>query len=157
MSKRTEALHRYVEAFADAVAESGMPPLGGRVLGYLLVSEPGCQTAAEVAEALGESRRETAGMLVALARSGMLEAIALPGREEAGYAVRTVDEMIAGPARRAAAMRRVSEQGLAVAEGGEAMARLAEMADFYAFMEQELGTLVSRWRAERRKSRAPRA
>ena len=147
-------LAAYVEEFADAVAGSGMPILGGRALGYLLVCDPACQTSAEVARALGERERETAQMLRSLEASGMLECVALPDQEAPCYSVRPVDQMLKGPIKRARAMQAVSERGLNMAEGEEARGRLTEMADFYGFMAEELDGLVDRWRESRKKSRA---
>ncbi|MFP5501263.1 MAG: hypothetical protein ACLGIN_02160 [Candidatus Sericytochromatia bacterium] len=144
----------YVDEFADAIAASGMPILGGRALGYLLVCDPACQTAAEVARALGESQRETARMLQSLEASGMLECVALPDQEAPCYSVRPADQMLKGPIKRARAMQAVGERGLDVAACDEARGRLSEMADFYGFMARDLDELVDRWRASRKKSRA---
>lgn len=153
MSALDTKLADYVDEFADAIAASGMPILGGRALGYLLVCDPACQTADEVARALGESQRETARMLQSLEASGMLERVTLPDQEAPCFSVRPVDQMLKGPIKRARAMQAVSERGLDVAACDEARGRLTELADFYGFMARDLDELVDRWRASRKKSR----
>lgn len=48
---------QWVERVATFCAEQyGMPPITGRILGWLMICEPAEQSAAEIAEAIGASR-----------------------------------------------------------------------------------------------------
>lgn len=52
-----EQVLSWVERVADFCADQyGMPPITGRILGWLMICDPAEQSAAEIAEAIGASR-----------------------------------------------------------------------------------------------------
>src|SRR5918992_3579237 len=64
-------------AFADQVGRFfarryGMPPVTGRVAGWLLICDPPEQTAAEIAEALQTSRSAVGSAIASLENQGQL-------------------------------------------------------------------------------------
>jgi DNA-binding transcriptional regulator GbsR (MarR family) len=63
----------------------GLPPITGRILGWLLVCEPVEQSAGEIAEAIGASRASLTTNLQILSAAGLVRRLTRPGGRTAYY------------------------------------------------------------------------
>lgn len=133
---------------------SGIPPMAGRVLGYLMLCDPPRQTAAEIGAALGASRGAVHLSLQLLLRLRLAERQGVPGHRGAHFRVRpeAFAELLRAKLAGIGDWRDLAVRGLAVLGrgSGERGRRLREMRDFYAFMERELPGLLRRWERLRR-------
>jgi DNA-binding transcriptional regulator GbsR (MarR family) len=149
---------RFVEDIGLVFADWGLPPMAGRVYGWLLVCRPPEQTAAELARAVGASRGSISTTTRLLLQNGLVERTRLPGRRSACYRIRPdswralAESKLAG----ISAMRRMMEKGLELTsgEGREARGRLEEMLDLYSFFEEEWPAIMERYARRRKRGRS---
>lgn len=150
MTEPTEAELDYVDVVADFFAEEGMPLIPGRVIGWLLVSDPPEQSAADLARVLGVSRSSISSAVRLLTPSGLVETVRKRG-ERQEY-VRISPEgwgrMLAGRYAKTHAFRQITEDGLDLLGDAtpERRERLENVAALYRFLEAELPALWERWR-----------
>jgi DNA-binding MarR family transcriptional regulator len=144
-------------AFADKVGrfyarQYGMPPVMGRVTGWLLICDPPEQTAAEIAEALQTSRSAVGSAIGALENTGQVQRTRAAGEradrvsfhpDAALRAIESPDEY--------GAMLALARHGLEVLRDAPAArrARLLEAAAFYDFLLERMPVLAADWRARR--------
>lgn len=82
----TAQLLSWVEQGASFFAEHyGLPPITGRILGWLLVCDPVEQSAGEIAEAIGASRASLTTNLQILSAAGLVRRLTRPGGRTAYY------------------------------------------------------------------------
>ena len=67
-----ERLLEWVERVAVYLARDGVPPIAGRVLGWLMVCDPAEQSAGQISEAVGASRASLTSNLRLLTGMGFL-------------------------------------------------------------------------------------
>lgn len=79
---------RLIEDFGILFEGGGLPRMSGRVFGWLLISSPQHQTAAEIAAGVGASKGSMSTMLRMLAQFRMIERFGLPGERSAHYRVK---------------------------------------------------------------------
>jgi DNA-binding transcriptional regulator GbsR (MarR family) len=143
----------FVEEMGQVLASYGMTPMAGRMWGWLLICDPPAQTAADLAEALQASRGAISGTARILAGAGFIRRTTKRGdrREWFNAEPDALESFLRNAGRVYAQIRRIAERGLdAIAERPpEVRARLEEMRDFLAFIEQELPGIVDRFLAER--------
>ncbi|WP_158852759.1 GbsR/MarR family transcriptional regulator [Saccharothrix deserti] len=85
-----ERLLEWVERVAMYLARDGVPPIAGRVLGWLMVCDPPEQTPAQISAAISASRASLTSNLRLLTSMGFLTWRTRPG-ERTGY-YRMADE-----------------------------------------------------------------
>jgi DNA-binding transcriptional regulator GbsR (MarR family) len=82
----SEQILNWVEQGASFFAEHyGLPPITGRILGWLLVCEPVEQSAGEIAMAIGASRASLTTNLQILSASGLVRRLTRPGGRTTYY------------------------------------------------------------------------
>lgn len=81
------ALLGWVEHLATYLAADGMPPIAGRILGWLMICDPAEQSAAEIADAIGASRASLTTNLRVLAAMGFVTRRTRRGSRTAYYRV----------------------------------------------------------------------
>ncbi|MGC2656565.1 MAG: hypothetical protein WA324_01215 [Bryobacteraceae bacterium] len=108
---------KWVERVADFWSEqSGLPPITGRVVGWLMISEPAEQCAEEIAAAIGASRASLTTSMRLLIASGLVRSLRRPGGRTAYYRIdddaweKVLRRRIAGMA----SFREITQQGLAM-------------------------------------------
>jgi len=148
--------------FADQVGrffarQYGMPPATGRVAGWLLISDPPSQTAAEIAEALQMSRSAVGAAVSTLEPQGMLRRTRAAGERadrimlHPSYGVQSMES--AGEYEALAALTRRGLQVIADASI-ERRARLVEMTALADFLVERMPRLADEWRERRAALRA---
>ncbi|OII69553.1 MULTISPECIES: GbsR/MarR family transcriptional regulator [unclassified Streptomyces] len=146
------AVGRFLERFAGELAQAGMPRMASRVFAALLVSETGALTSAELAERLRISPAAVSGAVRYLTQVSMIGRERDPGsrreryvlHEEMWYEVFT---------RRDQVLTRwentLREGADTLGRGTPAGDRIAETAEFFAFLHQEMTQIMARWRARK--------
>jgi DNA-binding MarR family transcriptional regulator len=144
-----EGAQRFVEAMGLFFEEAGIPRIGGRLLGLLLLAERPLSLD-EIARTLGVSRASVSTNGRLLLYAGMIERAGLPGdrRDYYQFAPHGWEAAIQTDITAARRLRRLSTEALeGIAPGNAAgSSRLRETIDFYAFLEEELAAMLERWR-----------
>jgi DNA-binding transcriptional regulator GbsR (MarR family) len=147
------AARDFAEEFGLFLEQSGLPPMAGRILGWLLVCEPAQQSAADLMLALGASKGSISMVTRLLVNLGLIERVAVPERRERYFRIRpgVWTDLLATQMARTAEMRVLAERGLVLVadQGEESRARLEELHHLYSFMEREMPVLLERWARER--------
>lgn len=84
MAEREELLD-WVERVSTYLARDGVPPIAGRVLGWLMVCDPPEQSAGEISAAIGASRASLTSNLRLLSSMGFLTWRSRPGARTVYY------------------------------------------------------------------------
>lgn len=150
----TEDRLRYADRVARIwVDRYRVPPVTGRIAGYLLVCVPQSQSIDEIAAALRASRSAVAGGVKDLASRGLLQRSRAAG--ERVDRVRMVFDPTRGfgpePYQEMAAMAR---EGIEVLgdHSDERCDDLEQMASLGEFLAERLPTLLDEWRSTRRRT-----
>lgn len=147
-----EAVSRFVERFAAELTEAGMQRMASRVFAALLSSEKGSMTSAELAEQLRISPAAVSGAVRYLSQVDMVSRERDPGSRRDRYVLHNElwyetftrrDQLLA---RWEKALR---DGATTLGRETEAGARVAQTADFFAFLQQEMAGMMDRWRAYR--------
>jgi predicted transcriptional regulator len=150
-----EGIRRFIERFALLLTEAGMPRMPSRVFACVLTEDSGRLTAPELAERLEASPAAISGAVRYLTQVGMLVREREPGARRDHYRLHEDlwSEMYSD---RSGIMRRMEQ---AMAEGAELLGpdrpagrRLDESRAFFAFLQQEMRSVMERW-AEARAAR----
>jgi DNA-binding MarR family transcriptional regulator len=145
----TDRESAFVEEMGQGLASYGMTSMAGRMWGWLLISDPAEQTAADLAEALHASRGAISGTARMLATAGMIRRTKRGGdrREFFSAPPEAFDQFLANAGRIYHHFRGIAERGLTAIEDRPpaARARLEEFRDLFAFMEQEVPAVVDRF------------
>lgn len=138
--------HARLLAWVERIANhlnvvDGIPPITGRVLGWLMVCDPSEQSAGEIAAAIGASRGSMTTNLRQLTGMGFIARVTRPGERTAYY--RLVDN-----AWQAVVQRQVKELGTfgdIAAEGVELLGpssersrRVREAQELFGWLEETL-------------------
>lgn len=148
-----EAVRRFVEHFGVTFNDLGFPRMSARVLAAVVAAEDRGLTAGQIAAALDVSAAAVSSALRYLVQFGLVTRTAVPGSRSDVYEV-PPDAWYASSVRTRvyAQLADLMEEGVAAVGGEGTLAgdRLADMRDFFAFVEVEFGRMVERW-AERRR------
>ncbi|WP_405954914.1 GbsR/MarR family transcriptional regulator [Streptomyces phaeochromogenes] len=81
---RDQMLH-WVERLSMYLAQDGVPPIAGRILGWLMICDPPEQSAGQIAEAIGASRASLTTNLRILTTMGFAARRTRPGERTVYY------------------------------------------------------------------------
>ncbi|MFD3517354.1 GbsR/MarR family transcriptional regulator [Streptomyces sp. NPDC058657] len=134
------------------MSEAGMQRMGSRVFAALLASDKGALSSPELAEQLHISPAAISGAVRYLTQVGMVRREREPGTRRDLY--RLHEELwYEAFGRRDQIMARWNA---VLQEGAESLGpdtpagrRIAESADFFAFVQKEIPLMMDRWRAQR--------
>ncbi|MGW0805908.1 GbsR/MarR family transcriptional regulator [Nonomuraea sp. NPDC002799] len=147
----TDAELDFVDDVAVFFEREGMPLIAGRVIGWLLISDPPEQSAAELAEVLQVSRSSISSATRLLTPSGLVEGVRRRGERQEFFRMSADgwSRMLAGRYAKTAAFREITEAGLRVLAGSAPgrRERLSNVHELYRFLEAELPALWQRWEA----------
>ncbi|HEX9029707.1 MAG TPA: MarR family transcriptional regulator [Anaerolineales bacterium] len=152
--KQEEKQH-FVEEVALVFEEIGIARMAGRILGWLLISNPPHQSADELAEALQASKGSISTMTRLLIQADLIERVGLPGERRDYFRMKPEvwAQLIQDKMTQITDLHQLAERGLELmeAEAPEQRQRLQDMHDLYAYVEQELPALLEHWKAEHQK------
>ena len=150
MSEPTEDELAFVDDVAGFFAREGLPLISGRVIGWLLISDPPEQSAAQIAEALQVSRSSISTAARLLTPSGLVEGVRRRGERQEYFRIAADgwSRMLERRYAQAAGFREVTERGLRVLEDAapQRRERLVGVNRLYGFLETELPAVLQRWR-----------
>lgn len=149
MSDPTSPELDFVDEVATFFAREGVPLISGRVIGWLLISDPPEQTSLQLAETLQVSRSSISTATRLLTPSGLVEGVRRRGQREEYFRIAADGwtRMLERRYSQAAAFRRVTDHGLTVLADApdERRQRLTNVNELYGFLESELPALFTRW------------
>jgi DNA-binding transcriptional regulator GbsR (MarR family) len=139
------------EQLALVLTNHGLQRMTARVLATLLFTEQPTITAGELAASLQASTGSISGAIKMLTSVGLVERVPAPTSRRDHYRLRdnawavlysNQNEVIG-------AMQTAAEAGIESTESDSAARhRLTQMRDFYAFLLDEIPTLLNRWREQ---------
>jgi DNA-binding MarR family transcriptional regulator len=151
IARMTPALSQFIENMGLHYEGYGLPRIGGRIIGMLLVS-PGPVSSEEMAEALQVARSSISTNLKTLLMSELVEKVSLPG-ERVDYYVLSDDCWQKALELRLAGMLDLQElgaDGLRCLEPGHpARERLVEMIEWVDQLRVMLEKLTAEWQARK--------
>lgn len=133
-----EELLHWVERVAMYLAVDGVPPIAGRILGWLMICDPPEQSAGQIAAAIGASRASLTTNMRVLTTMGFVTRRPRPGERTAYFRVdddawqRVVRRQIAA----LTSFHEITGDGLAlVGPDSERGARIREAHDVFDWMK----------------------
>jgi predicted transcriptional regulator len=142
-----QAVRQFIERFAAALTEMGVPRMPARVFVALLTSDAGRLSAAEIGAALQASPAAVSGAVRYLVQVGLVVRATEPGTRRLAYSVpedvwqHLIRVRNAAIARWAGLLR----EGADLLSGRPAGARVAESARYFDFVVGELPGVQARW------------
>jgi len=143
---------KFVETFASAFVDAGVPRMPSRAFAAILASDAGRLTAAELSAQLQASPAAISGAVRYLIQVGLILRERDPGSRRDVYAVGDDAwyEAIVRRERLLELWSRAIREGVdAVGPDTPAGRRLAETLAFFEFLQAEMPALLERWRARR--------
>lgn len=144
----SDRVSRFVEDFASAFVDSGIPRMPARVFACLIAAEGGRLTAAELSDRLKASPAAISGAVRYLTHVKMVSKTREPGSRRDHYVVEH-EVFYAALADRDSLVARWIDQiddGIAaVGPGSEPAVRLEEMREFLQFLLSEMAGMLERW------------
>jgi DNA-binding transcriptional regulator GbsR (MarR family) len=144
-----QAVRRFVESFASALVEAGVPNMPALVFVTLLATDAGGLTADELAAQLQVSRAAISGAVNYLGQVGLTTRERQPGSRRYRYVLRdpTWYELVARRERLLDRWIATTREGVeALGPSTPAGRRLAESLAFFEFLREEMPGLLARWR-----------
>jgi DNA-binding transcriptional regulator GbsR (MarR family) len=146
------AVRRFIESFASALVDAGVPHMPALVFVTLLVAEGDGLTADELAADLQVSRAAISGAVNYLGHVGLTTRERQPGSRRYRYVLEdpTWYEMVARRERILDRWIATTREGVeAVGATTPAGRRLGESLAFFEFLREEMPAMLDRWRARR--------
>jgi DNA-binding transcriptional regulator GbsR (MarR family) len=143
----------FVEEVALVFEEIGLIRMAGRILGWLLISNPPHQSADELAEALQASKGSISAMTRLLIQLDLIERIGFPGDRRDYFRMKpdVWAQLLRARMSQITDLHQLAEEGLELLETQppELRQRIQDMHDLYSYVETELPVLIERWEQKR--------
>lgn len=144
------ALREFIESMGVYFERYGLPRIGGRVLGLLMVADRPLSLD-DLARTLQVSRASISTNMKLITASSLAEQISLPGdrRDYYRFGPDTWERALRTELEGIAMLRRLGERGLAAAQATESVARehLEELLAFCDLLVTDRANTIERWRA----------
>lgn len=153
--KWDESRLRFIESASNEFAAAGFPTIAARVVMTLTATDEGRLTAEDLMEVLGVSRAAVSQAIRYLDVLGWVRTANLPGTRKHIYTLAEgawFTSTLRGPSRYRH-LAEVMADGLAGVPEGPGRDRMAEMAEFFAFLDRRMPELFDEW-VEHRRNRA---
>lgn len=139
-------LVNFAEQFAGTTQALGLPPMVGRVLGWLLVCDPPDASSQELEDVFGVSRASVSVATRFLEATRLVRRRRRSGERVHRFELDAQAFIKLADAERYRAFRLALEDGMNLRPGDP---RLEQMHDFYAYMEREIAAAIDRYHPER--------
>ena len=140
---------QFIETVGLSFELVGLPRMAGRILGWLLISNPPHQSPGELAAVLEASKGSISTMTRLLTQLGLIERTSLPGKRRDYFRIKpnAWAELTKQRITQIKTFRQIAEQGLKLIDDSAPplRQRLEEMHAVHAFLEQELPLMMERW------------
>ena len=147
---------RFVEEVGIVFEQTGLPRMAGRILGWLLISDPPHQSMDQLTKTLMASKGSISTVTRLLIQIGLIERLSLPGVRHDYFRIKpsASHQLLKDSLVQTTTFRQLMERGLELTEGKAHVNRqwLEEMRNMYAFFEREFPALVERWEQERKEA-----
>jgi DNA-binding transcriptional regulator GbsR (MarR family) len=144
-----EGARRFIEAVGLFFEDAGIPRIGGRLLGLLVLADRPLSID-DIARTLGVSRASVSTNARLLLFAGMVERASLPGdrRDYYQFAAHGWEGSIQADIKAAHTVRRLVADALDTVDPANVVgrARLRQSQEFFSFLAEELSALLERWR-----------
>jgi DNA-binding transcriptional regulator GbsR (MarR family) len=148
-----EAEREFIEKVGLTFEQLGLPRMGGRIIGWLLISESPQATMGELAEALQASKSSISSVTRLLIQVNLIEIVSVPGIRRDYFRIRddAWTNALKDRFTQAAIFRQLAEEGIFLLKDFPAKQkqRLQEMHLMYTFLEREIPKLIEHWKKER--------
>lgn len=145
---------QYVEEFGLYFERVGLTRMMGRIIGYLLVSDPAQQSMQDIGAALQASKSSVSTALKMLVSLRLVDQISIPGERRDYYRANSDMWIRSFRARlhQLTELRELAERGLDLLADAppERRQRIEIMHATNAFLEDEFPKLLDKWDAEKR-------
>lgn len=153
------ALSEFIESMGVYFERYGLPRIGGRVLGLLMVADRPLSLD-DLAGMLRVSRASISTNMKLITASSLAEPISLPGdrRDYYRFGPDTWERALKTELEGIEFLRRLGERGLAAAQASESVARdhLEELLAFCDLLMADRARNIERWRALKNSKLTPR-
>jgi DNA-binding transcriptional regulator GbsR (MarR family) len=133
-----EHIQNWVERVAAAFAQHfGLPPITGRILGWLLICDPAEQSAGEIADAIGASRASLTTSMRLLTVGELVRRRTRPGERTTYFRIDddAWEKVIRQRITAMASLRAITEDAMALVGPGSARAsRVRAAHDFFGWL-----------------------
>jgi len=147
----------FVEDIGIYFESMGAPRMAGRIIGRLLVADPPEQSSAQLMRYLQSSKGSISMMTRYLIQLGLIDRVGIPGERIDHFRLRPDGFIHLTEARvsQSGEINAILERGLGLptARSSEVRRRMAEIRDFYAYVENEIPALFERYVRQRKKLR----
>ncbi|QRK07891.1 hypothetical protein JQX13_49320 [Archangium violaceum] len=157
-------LPQVMESLSGFIHQLGVPPIAGRMVAWLALSESGCDSLDAMARGLGASKASVSSMARLLAERGFVERVPVLDRRDS-YRLRedAWENLLRTRLHALASVKGLVEEGLWLLGEGEHPARarleaLRDLSESCALLERDLSSLLTRLReagADTRSRRKP--
>jgi DNA-binding transcriptional regulator GbsR (MarR family) len=141
-----EEVRNWVERVAAAFAQHfGLPPITGRILGWLLICEPVEQSAGEIAAAIGASRASLTTSMRLLTVGELVQRRHRPGERTAYFRIDDAawEKVIRQRITAMASLRDITRDAIAlVGPGSERAARVRAADAFFGWLSESFAARV---------------
>lgn len=144
----TPAMARFVESMGSYFESEGVPPIGGRILGLLLIAHKPLR-AEEIASTLRVSRASISTNIRMLTSSSLVEKVSFLHDRNTYFSITddVWERAIIAGREKVLAFRSIAELGVAALEEGDAaMQRLRELIEWADMMAQVYERVLVEWR-----------
>ncbi len=152
--KQQIAETEFIEDFGIVLEQTGLPRMAGRILGWLLISDPPHQSSEQLVKGLTASKGSISSMTRFLIQVSLIERMSLPGVRRDYFRIRpdAWPNMIRrGLEDEIKMVRQLAERAMELLTDKPLLTRqwLEEMCNVYNFLEREFPTLLERWAQQR--------
>lgn len=150
----SEETSEFIEEMGVTFEKTGMPRMAGRILGFLLISDPPTQSLGQLAETLGTSKASISTMSTLLVNGGFIKRVGVSGdrRDFLSLKVGTFEDLVTRQIHDMMAFRKILAKAVAILEKEKRADNhhLHEFLDLYDFLRKKMPEMLAQWQREKK-------
>jgi DNA-binding transcriptional regulator GbsR (MarR family) len=154
LTKKDKFIKEHIEKVGVAMEQNGFPRMVGRVLGFLIISEPPYHTFNDIQTYLQASKSSISTALNTLMTQGLVIYLTLPGDRKRYFKFNADSwlEMFKKDLCQFTVFRNLILECLEIRSKDDEPFNnaLIDIADLYSFMEKEIPLLIARWESSKK-------
>ncbi|WMJ74574.1 MarR family transcriptional regulator [Cytophagaceae bacterium ABcell3] len=144
----------YIEKIGSFLETAGSAPVAGRIVGFILTSDPPQATFYDLQEFLGASKSTISASVNTLLKQRVLDFITLPGDRKRYFVIKP-DSWLTTIKHHSFFihdLRLLIEEGLAIQGGKQEdfVKNMRDICELYKELEEELPKIIKRWEEKRK-------